>query len=302
MNLVNKLKAYIDLTRAHFAFVWPVLFCTGLLLAFKNYNYFSWIYLITVALIGLFGFEGGMVLNDIIDHKLDQLDVDNGNLTNYWRPFNERPIPSGNVSLREAIIIFFIFVFISVLLIATLPLPNLFYIYGFMLYGYGMEIFYQIKKRNQKYPLAQLLGRTDLTFFPVAGYLCYGQFDITILFIVLFMYPWALAHLGANDIVDLKNDKAKDLNTVTVLYGIKNTVIWILVFSLINIGTAIIFLIFQLGQIALIGFLISFALLIIANFYLIRKQSSEAGLKILPLFHMSLLIYCISIILDSTLG
>ncbi|MEJ2252270.1 MAG: UbiA family prenyltransferase [Candidatus Lokiarchaeota archaeon] len=265
----------MDLTRAHFAFVWPVLFCTGLLLAFKNYNYFSWIYLITVALIGLFGFEGGMVLNDIIDHKLDQLDVDNGNLTNYWRPFNERPIPSGNVSLREAIIIFLIFVFISVLLIATLPLPNLFYIYGFMLYGYGMEIFYQIKKRNQKYPLAQLLGRTDLTFFPVAGYLCYGQFDITILFIVLFMYPWALAHLGANDIVDLKNDKAKDLNTVTVLYGIKNTVIWILVFSLINIGTAIIFLIFQLGQIALIGFLISFALLIIANFYLIRKQSSE---------------------------
>jgi 4-hydroxybenzoate polyprenyltransferase len=301
LNIKEKIKAYIDLTRAHFAFVWPILFCTGLFLAFSNYNYFSWVLLIKVALIGLFGFEAGMVLNDIVDHKLDELDVEKENLTRYWRPFNERPIPSGKISLKEAIAVFLIFVTIAALLISTLPFPNFLYIYGFMIYGYGMEIFYQIKKRNQKFPIAQLLGRTDLTFFPVAGYLCYGQFDITVLFIILFMYPWALAHLGANDIVDIKNDKAKNLKTVTILYGIKKNVFWILGFTVLHIITALLFLIVQLGLTALIGFIVSFTLLIIANIILLIKQTPKAGLKILPLFHMSLLCYCVFIILNSVL-
>ncbi|MBD3195522.1 MAG: prenyltransferase [Candidatus Lokiarchaeota archaeon] len=297
----EKIKAYIDLTRAHFAFVWPILFCTGLLLAFKETSYFSWDLLVRVALIGLFGFEAGMVLNDIVDRNLDKLDVDKENLTNYWRPFKERPIPSGKVTIKEAFIIFGLFVLISSLLIATLPLPNALYIYGFMVYGYGMEVFYQIKKRNQKFPIAQLLGRTDLTFFPIAGYLCYGQLDMTIIFIILFMYPWAIAHLGANDIVDLENDKAKDLKTVTVLYGMKGNVYWILGFSIAHIMTASLFLYFELGTIALYGFIISFSLIIIANVALLKKKNMQTGLKVLPLFHGSLLIYCISIILDSVI-
>lgn len=301
LNIREKLKAYVDLTRLHFAFVWPVLFCTGLLLAFRDTNFFSWNLLIRVALIGLFGFEAGMVLNDIVDRNLDKLDVDQENLTPYWRPFKERPIPSGKVSYKEAVVIFLVFVFLSAVLIATLPFPNSLYIYGFMVYGYGMEVFYQIKKRDQKYPIAQLLGRTDLTFFLVAGYLCYGQLNITILWLVLFLYPWAQLHLGANDIVDLENDKAKSLNTVTTLYGIKGNLIWILLFSMVHIITASTFLIFGLGQIALYGFLISFVLIGIANTVLLVKKTTEAGLKVLPLFHASLLIYCFSIILDSVI-
>lgn len=299
LNIKEKLKAYVDLTRLHFAFVWPILFCTGLMLAFRDNNYFSWNLIIIVALIGLFGFEAGMVLNDIVDRNLDKLDVDTKNLTPYWRPFNQRPIPAGKVSYKEAIFIFLILASISAILIATLPFPNSLYIYGFMIYGYGMEIFYQIKKRNQKYPIAQLLGRTDLTFFLVAGYMCYGQLDITILFLILFLYPWAQLHLGANDIVDLENDKAKNLKTVTVLYGIQGNIIWILSFSIIHIITASIFLVFELGMIALYGFIGSFILIGIANTILLIKKTANAGLKVLPLFHASLLIYCLSIILDS---
>ncbi len=45
--------------------------------------------LILAIFIGLFGFEAGMVLNDIIDHNIDKKDTED-TLTNYWRPFKER--------------------------------------------------------------------------------------------------------------------------------------------------------------------------------------------------------------------
>ncbi len=77
MTFKTKLKAYLDLTRAHFAPVWPLLFISGLMLAFKDHNYFSLPLLITVFFIGLFGFEAGMVLNDIVDRKVDKLGNDN---------------------------------------------------------------------------------------------------------------------------------------------------------------------------------------------------------------------------------
>ncbi|MBP2146124.1 hypothetical protein J2129_001578 [Methanofollis sp. W23] len=56
------LRAYADLLRLHFAFAWPLLFCSGLVLAFGTYETFSWPLVITAALIGLFGFEARMVL------------------------------------------------------------------------------------------------------------------------------------------------------------------------------------------------------------------------------------------------
>ncbi len=300
MILKEKIKAYIDLTRAHFAPVWPLLFCSGLMLAFKNYNYFSWSFLILAIFIGLFGFEAGMVLNDIVDHSIDKLDVDD-TLTNYWRPFKERPIPSGRISLEEAVTVFVIFVLITVILIAFLPYPNLFYIYIIMIYAYSMEIFYQIVKKKQTFPIAQILGRTDLLLFPIAGYLCFGQFDFTVILYLLFMYPWALAHLGANDIVDVKNDEAKNLKTISGLYGIKGNIIWISSFSLIHLITSVIFVFLDLGIIALIGFAFSWILIIGANLIIIKAKDLKARLKALPLFHATLLIYVLSIIIDSAI-
>lgn len=301
MTLKEKIKAYIDLTRAHFAPVWPLLFCSGLMLAFKNYDYFSWSLLVLAIFIGLCGFEAGMVLNDIVDHHIDRLDVDN-TLTNYWRPFNERPIPSGKVSLKEAIGVFTILVLITIILIAFLPFPNLIYVYIIMVYAYSMEVFYQLVKRKQTFPIAQLLGRTDLLLFPIAGYLCIGQFDFTVILYLLFFYPWTLAHLGANDIVDIKNDEAKNLKTITGLYGVKGNIIWVSSFSLIQIITSIIFVFFELGAIALIGFALSWILIIGANLIIIRAKDVKSRLKALPLFHATLLIYILSIIIVSSIS
>lgn len=294
--MIETLKAYLDLTRAHFLPAWPLVSCSGLLLAFANYGGFSWALTIKVALMGLLGFEAGFILNDYVDRNRDKLDVEN-TLTRYWRPFKERPIPSGKVSSKIAFSLFILLVAAVSALILTLPYPNSLYVFAIMIYSYGIEAFYQVKKRNQGYPIAQLLGRTDFTLFPVAGYLCYGQPDMTILLYMVFFYPWTMAHLGLNDFIDLKNDQARDLKSIAVLYGEKGTMYWITGFTVLHVLAAVFFLP-ELGEMTLYGFFAGFVLLAGANLYMWREKSPGAGMKILPVYHGVLIIYAVSIILD----
>ncbi len=291
------LKAYMDLTRAHFSFVWPLLFCSGLLLSFQRYGGFSWSLTVRVALIGLFGFEAGLVLNDYVDRELDQKDVEFDKLTSYWRPFKKRPLVSGLISSNNALSLFLILVVLTSALIASIPYPNNLYVFGIMSYSYSVEYFYQMRKRSQRFPLAQLLGRTDLSLFPVAGYLCYGYPDLKALSYFLFFYPFAMAHLGLNDLIDIRNDEARGMKTITVLYGASGTSKWILSFTLLHFGVAPLFLA-DVKPVALVGFLIAFVLLSIANIAIMNKKDSETGLKVLPMFHMAMLTYALSIILD----
>lgn len=134
---------------------------------------------------GLLGFEAGFILNDYVDWNKDILNIEN-TLTRYWRPFKEIPIPSEKVSSKSAFSLFILLVAVISALIFTLPYPNSLYVFAIILYSYSIEAFYQVKKRNQSYPIAQLLGRTDFTLFPAAGYLCYGQPDKTMLLYVFF--------------------------------------------------------------------------------------------------------------------
>ncbi|WP_410508835.1 prenyltransferase [Methanosarcina hadiensis] len=292
----ENLKPYLDLTRAHFLPAWPLIFCSGLVLAFANYGGFSWELTLKAALIGLFGFEAGFVLNDYVDRNRDRLDVEN-TMTRYWRPFKERPIPSGMISSKNAFWLFILLVAVTSALIFTLPYPNSIYVFIIMLYSYSIEAFYQVKKRDQKYPVAQLLGRTDFTLFPAAGYLCYGQPDITILLYMVFFYPWTMAHLGLNDFIDLKNDLARGMKSIAVLYGSKGSMYWVTGFTVLHFLAAALFL-RELGTIALYGFIAAFALLAGSNLYLWKEKSQSAGMRILPVYHMTLVIYAVSIILD----
>ncbi|WP_301664960.1 UbiA family prenyltransferase [Methanoculleus frigidifontis] len=103
----RRLAAFIDLTRAHFAVIWPFLFCSGMLLAFQNYGGFSWSLL---------------VLNDYVDRDIDRRDV-GGRLTRYWRPFHERPLPEGRIAPLTALALFLLLAALAAVLIAALPFP-----------------------------------------------------------------------------------------------------------------------------------------------------------------------------------
>jgi 4-hydroxybenzoate polyprenyltransferase len=290
-------RAYLDLTRAHFAIVWPVLALSGLALASTRYGGFSWLLAGKVALAALFGFEAGMVLNDIVDRRLDTRDVENG-MTRYWRPFGTRPLAAGVIPPSHAIALFAILVLATAGIILTLPWPHMAYVGVIMAASYGLEVFYQLKKRDQRFPVAQLLGRVDLALFPVAGYLALGSPDITAFLLFLVFYPWAEAHLGVNDLADLVNDRARGMKTVPVLYGVDTGVAWVSAFSLVHVGIALVIL-YTLGTLARIGFLAGFVLIAVANARIRRTRTPETALGVLPLFHASLFLEAAALILGS---
>jgi 4-hydroxybenzoate polyprenyltransferase len=290
-------KAYMDLTRLHFFFVWPTLFCAGLFLAFQYNDGFSWLLVAKVALIGFLGFEAGLVLNDIVDSDIDKKEVEFDKMTKYWRVFGNRPISQGLIPRQNALLFFAVLVAATSILIFTLPFPQAFYVSSIMLICYSLEVFYQIKKRNQKFPFAQLIGRIDFTLFPLAGYLCLGAPSLNILLFGFFFYPLAQAHLGVNDLSDVANDQAKDMKTIPLLYGLKGTVYWILLFSILHLVAAIFFL-SVLGTIAIAGFAVGFTLIATGNIIILKGKNAAAGMKALPMFHVAMLIYAITIILE----
>ncbi|MCE5297844.1 MAG: UbiA family prenyltransferase [Methanoregulaceae archaeon] len=292
------LRGYTDLLRLQFFFAWPVLFCSGYLLATSAYGFFSWFDLAKVALIGFLGFEGGFVLNDYVDRNYDARDIEPEKLTKYWRTFGRRPIPDGIISPRQALCLFGLLTGATIVLIATLPYPHSAYVFLIMVYSYGVEVFYQLRKRDQHFPVAQVAGRTDFALFPVAGYLCAGIPDIHALLYFVFFYPFALAHLGANDLIDVRNDEARGMNTVTTLYGISGTVVWIAGCTGIHVVTALLFMT-RLGWIARGGILLGLCLLATAAAVINKNRTPDTALKVLPLFHVTMLIYAVSIGLDS---
>jgi 4-hydroxybenzoate polyprenyltransferase len=293
----DTLKAYMDLMRLHFFFVWPILFCAGLFLAFQYHDAFSWLLVGKVALIGFLGFEGGLVLNDIVDGDIDKKDVEFDKFTKYWRVFGKRPISQGLITRRKAILLFGVLVAVTSILILTLPFPQSLYVLGIMVVCYCLEVFYQFKKRKQNFPFAQLIGRIDFTLFPLAGYLCLGGPNFNILLFAFFFYPLALAHLGVNDISDVANDQVKELKTIPLLYGLKGTAYWILLFSTIHLVTTILFL-NVLGTVAILGFAVGLSLIAGGNIIILKGKNAQSGMKALPLFHVAMLIYAITIILE----
>ena len=292
------LRAYIDLLRLQFSFAWPLLFASGYLLATSVYGGFSWPVLVQVALIGFFGFEAGMVLNDYVDRNYDKFDIERNKLTKYWRVFGTRPIAEGLISPHKARSLLVILVLITSVLILLLPFPHSLFLLVIMLLSYACETFYQLKKRHEKFPVAQLIGRIDFALFPVAGYLCAGFPDFTALLYFIFFYPFAMAHLGANDLIDVVNDRARGLHTITTLYGESATAFWIFGFTVIHFIMAFLFMT-KLGWIARSGLAVGIILLIIANGFIMKNRTPDATLKVLPLFHVTMLIYAGSIALDS---
>lgn len=288
------LRAYIDLTRLQFSFAWPLLFCSGYLLATITYGGFAWLDLVRVALIGFFGFEAGLVLNDYIDREYDRKDIETDKLTKYWRVFGTRPLSAGLVSPRSAVALFLVLAAITACLILTLPTPHSIYVLILMVYCFAIEIFYQEEKREQKFPFAQLIGRTDFALFPVAGYLCIGSPDLNALLYFSFFYPFALAHLGANDLIDVVNDRARGMNTIPTLFSMNGTAYWIAGFSAVHVVTAIIFMT-RLGWIARIGICAGLILLLYANAMILKDRSSGTALKVLPCFHVAMVLYALGI-------
>ncbi|HNQ34383.1 MAG TPA: UbiA family prenyltransferase, partial [Methanoculleus sp.] len=118
-------------------------------------------------------------------------------------------------------------------------------------------------------------------------------------FIFLFFYPWALAHLAANDIADVANDRARGMATIPVLYGMRGAAAWVAGCAAAHAVTAVAFGL-ALGPVALAGFLAGLALLAGAACLILRGKSPAAAMQALPLIHATLIVYAVAIIATVT--
>jgi 4-hydroxybenzoate polyprenyltransferase len=292
-----KTKALMDLLRIHFFFVWPTLFSAGLFLGFWFNGGFSSVLVLQAVLIGFLGFEAGLVLNDVVDAEIDRKELASDTaLTKYWRPFGERPISKGLISRRQAAAILTVLVALTTVVVFTLPYPHSIYLFALMGICYCLEAFYQFKKRNEKAPVAQVIGRVDFALFLVAGYLCVGNPDFNALLLFLFFYPLALAHLGVNDLIDVANDEAKNMKTIPTLYGLKTTAYWVAAFSVWHVVMAVVFLSQIWSLAAAVGFTVGLVLIAHGNVRILKKKTPKAAVKALPMFHVAMLIYAVTII------
>jgi 4-hydroxybenzoate polyprenyltransferase len=299
MTLRIRIMAFADLARIHFLPVWPLVFCSGLALAAGTYRGFSWTLAGKAVAMAACGFTAGLVLNDYIDRTLDRKDVSPA-FSRYWRPFGTRPIPSGTVQPREALALFLVLVAAAAAIALTLPWPRPAWLIGLGLYSYAIEAFYQVAKRHQQFPVAQLLGRTDFALFPVAGYLCLGIPDGQVLRFFLAFYPWTLVHLGVNDLADLENDRARGLATIPVLYGTRGTAAWIGGWSALHLAAGAFFYP-ALGIVPLASWGAASVLLVIVTGGILADPVPQRGLRMLPLLHLSLLISSLGILAGAAL-
>jgi len=88
------------------------------------------------------------------------------------------------------------------------------------------------------------------------------------------------------------------MNTVATLYGLSGTALWIAGFTAIHVITAVLFMT-RLGWIARGGIVLGLCLLLVANMAISRDRTPDTCLRMLPLFHITMLIYAVSIGLDS---
>ena len=90
-----------------------------------------------------------------------------------------------------------------------------------------------------------------------------------------FFYPFALAHLGVNDLIDVTNDRARGLSTIPIVYDIPRTTYWIAGFTVIHAMMAFLFMT-RLGWIGRAGLLIGLVLLMVANSVILKYKTPEA--------------------------
>ncbi len=91
--------------------------------------------------------------------------------------------------------------------------------------------------------------------------------------------------------------RPEDLSTIPIVYDLPRTAYWIAGFTIIHGMMAYVFMT-RLGLVGRLGIIAGLCLLIIANTVILTKKTPDATLKVLPLFHVAMMLYAASIALS----
>jgi len=208
--LLMRLDKPIGIYLLFFPCAWGIFAATESYESFKNN-----IFLIIIFLIGSIVMRGaGCIINDIFDRDLDK---------SVSRTKN-RPIASGEISIRSA---FLLFLFLSGLGLAILLSLNLLSILiGFI--SFLLLIIYPLSKRVTYWPQL-ILGIT----FNVGVLIGFSSVTSNLNFSILFLYVagifWTLGYDTIYAVQDIEDDLKIGIKSTALLFG-KNVKAWVFFF------------------------------------------------------------------------
>ena len=242
---MKSLMKYIRLSRLDkpigiYLLLWPSLL--GLLLAALNEGYIDFKNYLIVIAGAILVRSCGCVINDISDHKFDRL----------VERTKDRPIASGEISLKQAWGFFIVLSIASLSLLLLTPTITIKLALSFSL----LILLYPLAKRFIKAPQV-ILGITFGSGSIISYSLQSGSFSLSIIILYVGLVAWIVSFDSIYALEDIEDDAKIGINSTPILWG-KKTV------PIANILQLLFY-----AAIALIAYLNTFSAFFIVTFSLL---------------------------------
>jgi geranylgeranylglycerol-phosphate geranylgeranyltransferase len=221
---------------------------------------------------------GGNVINDFYDYKIDSINR------------QERPIPSGKISLRNAknyglslfIISIILGIIISVMVGSYLPC---------VLIVLNCLVLYYYARNLKKLPL---IGNVAVAYLTgscfIFGGLILGKIYVPLI-LSFFAFMMTLSREIVKDMEDIKGDKLENLNTFPIKYGLKSSSILASIFILIPTFISPVLYFTKIFNIYyLILLLIAIIIFIVAAYKIQMNHNSDSSNKVSKLIKIGMFI------------
>jgi len=192
----------------------------------------------------------GCVINDISDHKFDKL----------VSRTQDRPIASGQISLREAWLFFFILALSSLCLLLFVPITT---IYISMIIAVFI-LLYPLTKRFLKAPQF-FLGITFGSGTLISYSLVSTSFSLSILLLFIGTVLWIISFDTIYALEDIEDDKLIGINSTPILWDDKAIIISKILHLLFYFSLLLIFYINQFSLMFLVILLLLFCIYFYQN-------------------------------------
>lgn len=280
---MNKLNAYISLTRLDkpvgtYLVLWPTLF--ALWLAADGFP--GWHLLVVFILGAIIMRSAGCVINDFADRDFD----------GHVERTCQRPIASGLISAKSALVFFTVLILLAFILVLTLNKSVIAWSSGAVI----LAALYPFMKRHTYWPQA-FLGAAFAWAIPMSFAAVNETVPAEAWVIFSATMVWAIIYDTAYAIGDKKDDLKIGVKSTAILFGVYTNLI-IGVFQAIMLSLLVwTGLLFKLGESYYIG-LIFVALLFISHQFMLAKQNDKLAFKVFLGNHWAFLILWLSVVVD----
>jgi len=240
--------ARLDKPIGTYLLLWPSLM--GLMLGGISSNIYAVKNFFIVLIGAILVRSCGCVINDISDHKFDKL----------VSRTQDRPIASGQISLREAWLFFFILALSSLCLLLFVPITT---IYISMIIAVFI-LLYPLTKRFLKAPQF-FLGITFGSGTLISYSLVSTSFSLSILLLFIGTVLWIISFDTIYALEDIEDDKLIGINSTPILWDDKAIIISKILHLLFYFSLLLIFYINQFSLMFLVILLLLFCIYFYQN-------------------------------------